>query len=143
LKDRAELIWIEQYKSHIADFGNWHAKSVYFYDPAANIVELIARFDLDTKTELPFSSKQFLSVSETGLVFKEDELNKKTTDLLQQYDLAYFDKQPPLPQFRAIGDDEGLFVIVPEGRNWFPTSKPAGIFQMGIEFENDGRKSQF
>jgi hypothetical protein len=123
----------------VADFKDWYAQSVYFYDPAGNILELIARFDLDNKTDEPFSSSQFLSISETGLVFKESELDNKTNKLLQQYQLSYFDKQPPLPQFKAVGDDEGLFIIVPENRNWFPTSKPAGIFPMEIEFENKGK----
>jgi hypothetical protein len=140
LSNRVELIWIEQYKSDIADFVNWHAKSVYFYDPAGNILELITRFDLDTKTDEPFSSAQFLSISEIGLVFKEDELNKRTESLLKQYQLNYFDKQPPLPQFKAVGDDEGLFVIVPENRNWFPTFKASGIFPMEIGFEDSKNK---
>jgi hypothetical protein len=137
---RTDLLWIEQYKSDIADFTGWHAKSVYFYDPAGNILELIARFDLDNKTDEPFSSKQFLSISEVGLVFKEGEFEKRTADLLQQYQLSHFAKQPPLRHFRAIGDDEGLFIVVPENRNWFPTDKPAGIFSMEIEFMNGRRK---
>jgi hypothetical protein len=141
LNERVELIWIDQYKSDIADFVNWQAKSVYFYDPAGNILELIARFDLHNPETESFSSNQFLSISEMGLVFKEDELDKKTGELLNQYQLSYFNKQPPLPQFRAVGDDEGLFIIVPEKRNWFPTPVPSGIFPMKIEFEDRRRKS--
>lgn len=140
LQDRVELIWMDQYKSVVADFVNWHAKSIYFYDPAGNILELIARFDMHNEASEPFSSSQFLSISEIGLVFNEDELDKRTEALLQQYDLNYFDKQPPLPQFKAVGDDEGLFIIVPNYRNWFPTSKAAGIFPMGVEFENGGKE---
>ena len=140
LAERTKLIWMEDYKSDVADFMNWHAKSVYFFDPAGNILELIARFDLDNKTDEPFSSAQFLSVSEVGLVIKEDELDKATDDLLQQYHLNYFDKQPPLPQFKAIGDDEGLFIVVPEKRNWYPTSKPCGIFPMEVQFGNEGKE---
>jgi hypothetical protein len=139
LKNRVELIWIEQYKSDIADFVNWHAQSVYFYDPAGNILELIARFDLDTQTDNPFSSGEFLSISEVGLVFPENEFDKRTESLLDQYQLSYFSKQSPLPQFRAIGDDEGLFIIVPDNRAWFPTSKRSGIFPLSIWFENEGR----
>jgi len=135
LKDRVELIWMDQYKSDIADFVNWHAKSVYFYDPAGNILELIARFDLNNNASESFSAKQFLSVSEIGLVFPEEQFDKSIDELMKQYELSYFAKQPPLPQFRALGDDDGLFVIVPEKRNWFPTSKPAGIFPMEIRFE--------
>ena len=140
LADRAELIWINDYKSDIADFVNWHAKSVYFYDPAGNIVELIARFDLDNKTDAPFSSTQFLCVSEAGLVVEENELEKTAIGLLQKYQLSYFDKQPPLVQFKVIGDDEGLFIIVPEKRNWFPTSIPSAIFPMEISFKNKGEE---
>jgi catechol 2,3-dioxygenase-like lactoylglutathione lyase family enzyme len=140
LTARVDLIWIDDYKSDIADFVSWHAKSVYFFDPAGNIVELIARFDLDNKTEEPFSAAQFLSISEVGLVLKANEFDDSLTSLLKQYQLSYFAKQPPLPQFRAIGDDEGLFIAVPENRNWFPTDKPSGIFPMEVQFEKNGEK---
>jgi hypothetical protein len=54
---------------------------------------------------------------------------------MKQYSLSYFGKQPPLAQFRAIGDDEGLFVIVPENRVWFSTKDTiAQIFPMHISF---------
>jgi hypothetical protein len=69
------------------------------------------------------------------LVFEEDKLDQRTQDLLKRYSLSYFDKQPALPQFRAIGNDEGLFIIVPHHRNWFPTAKPSGMFPMEIKFE--------
>lgn len=140
LSGRVELIWMDDYKSDIADFVNWHAKSVYFFDPAGNIVELIARFDLDNKTDEPFSSMQFLSISEMGLVFKTNEFDRSVNNLLQQYQLFYFAKQSPLPQFRAIGDDEGLFIVVPENRNWYPTTKSSGIFPMEVHFKNDGKE---
>jgi catechol 2,3-dioxygenase-like lactoylglutathione lyase family enzyme len=140
LSGRVELIWMDDYKSDIADFVNWHAKSVYFFDPAGNIIELIARFDLANKADGPFSSEQFLSISEMGLAVKGDEFDKSVNNLLEKYRLSYFAKQPPLPQFRAIGDDEGLFIVVPENRNWFPTDKASGIFPMEIQFENEGKE---
>src|SRR5947207_4232176 len=64
LGNKVKLLWMEDYENDIADFVNWHAKSVYFYDPAGNIVELIARFDLDNNVSETFSSRQFLSVNE-------------------------------------------------------------------------------
>ena len=140
LNSKVKLLWMEDYKSDIADFVNWHAKSVYFYDPAGNVLELIARFDLNNETDDSFSSKQFLSINEVGLVFNQENFEVRTAELQNLYSLSYFSKQPPLPQFRAIGDDEGLFVIVPEHRNWYPTDKPAGIFTMKVEFENEGKK---
>ncbi len=140
LKEKVELIWIDDHNSDIADFVNWHAKSVYFYDPAGNIVELIARFDLDNKTTEPFSAKQLLSISEAGIVTQKDTLQTEADHLLQQYGLSYFTKQPPLPQFKAIGDDEGLFILVPEERNWFPTTVASGIYPMDIYFTQDQNK---
>ena len=61
------------------------------------------------------------NVSEIGLVFPVKSFDTDINNLLKQYPLAYFDKQPPMPHFRAVGNDEGLFVIVPENRIWFST----------------------
>src|SRR5438874_12694704 len=101
LSNKVQLLWMEDYKSDIADFVNWHAKSVYFFDPAGNIVELIARFDLDNTSDEIFSSKQFLSVSEIGLVFPKHNFEQQTKELLDKYSLSYFSKQPALPHFKA------------------------------------------
>ena len=139
LSNKIKLLWMEDYKNDIADFVNWHAKSVYFYDPAGNIVELIARLDLDNSNNETFSASQFLSVNEVGLVFTNENFEKEIMMLETSYSLSYFDKQPPLPKFRAIGDDRGLFVIVPEHRNWYPTDKPSEIFPMTVEFDNRGK----
>jgi catechol-2,3-dioxygenase len=140
LKTKVELLWMNDYKSDVADFKNWHAKSVYFFDPAGNIVELISRFDLDDAVDEKFSSKLFDCISEIGIVFNENEFDQQTGELMEKFGLNYFSKQPPLKQFRAIGDDEGLFIIVPENRNWYPTNKPAEIYPMQIEFEEDGKR---
>jgi len=139
LNKKIELLWMEDYKSDIADFKNWNAKSVYFYDPAGNIVELIARFDLANDTDESFSSNQFLNISEIGLVFPQDEIDQQVDRIIKETRLSYFLKQPPMQQFKVLGDDEGLFIIVTDNRNWYPTSKPSGIFPLEITFENDDR----
>ncbi|MBL7742088.1 MAG: hypothetical protein JNN00_01315 [Chitinophagaceae bacterium] len=140
LTERVPLLFINDYQSEIADFASWHARSAYFFDPAGNIVELIARFDLKNVTDEPFSSSQFLSINEIGIV--TDTLEETTQQLLEQYQLSYFDKQAPLPQFKAIGDDEGLFIVVPGNRNWYPTNKPSGDFPMEINFTSNGKNYQ-
>jgi hypothetical protein len=53
-------------------------------------------------------------VSEIGLVFPIKSFDSDVNKLLKQYPLACFDKQQPMLHFRAVGTDEGLFVIVPE-----------------------------
>ena len=47
MRQKVELLWLDDYKGYVADFVNWHAKSFYFVDPAGNILELISRFDLN------------------------------------------------------------------------------------------------
>jgi len=133
VKERTALLWIEDYQGYITDFSNWNAKSVYFLDPAGNIVELIARADLNDIVDESFSSVHFRNVSEIGLVFPAPAFKKSIEHLLSDNNLEYFSKQPPLENFCAVGNDEGLFIIVPENRSWYPCNdKPAGIFPMKI-----------
>lgn len=132
---KVELLWLEDYKGYIADFVNWHAKSFYFLDPAGNILEIIARFDLKDLTDEKFSSSHIRNISEIGIVLPHENFQKEVEKFLEPYALPYFDKQPPLPQFKAIGDDEGLFIIVPGNRIWFSTKNTASeIFPMKIQF---------
>ena len=140
LQQRVELIWIEDYKSVVADFVHWNAKSVYFFDAAGNILELIARIDLKNDRNEKFSSDQFLSISEIGLVFTEEEIEIKTNELLTQFQLSFFSRQPPSPNFKAIGNDEGLLIIVTENRNWYPTNKKSFICPIELQFENFGKE---
>ncbi|HJS55812.1 MAG TPA: hypothetical protein VJ765_14765 [Chitinophagaceae bacterium] len=135
LKEKTELLWIEEYQSYIADFTNWNAQSVYFLDPAGNIAELIARADLNDIIDEAFSSGHIRMVSELGLVFPESAFKESIELILKNSKLEYFNKQPPLEKFCAIGNDEGLFIIVPEHRCWYPSKdRPAGIFPMKITF---------
>jgi hypothetical protein len=134
LNERVKLLWIEDYKSFIADFSGWHAKSLYFIDPGGNVVEFISRFDLSDIAEEPFSATLIRNVSEIGLVFPASSYNEKINQLLSTWNLSYFIKQKPLAEFRAVGDDEGLFICVPEQRSWYPLKdKPAFLYPMEVQ----------
>jgi catechol-2,3-dioxygenase len=143
LNDRVQLLWIEDYESYIADFTAWHARSVYFKDPAGNILEFIARFDLHDTTSEPFSALQIRNISEIGIVLPTEKFDKEVNDLLQKFQMNYFSRQPPMKHFRAIGDDEGLLIVVPEHRNWYPTNIPGRIFPLAVKFEIAGKENQF
>lgn len=140
LSQKVDLLWMEDYQSDIADFVNWNAKSIYFFDTVGNILELIARFDLQNESEEPFSEQSFLSVNEVGLVFPPEQFDIAVSDLLQRFDFSYFSKQPPLPQFRAIGDDEGLFIAVPAERQWYPTTAPSKTAPTEVVFQHQGKQ---
>lgn len=140
MKEKVELLWLDDYKNYVADFVNWHAKSFYFMDPAGNILEMIARFDLNDMIDETFSSKHIRNISEIGLVFTVKSFDNDVNKLMKQYPLSYFDKQPPMPYFSAVGNDEGLFVIVPQKRVWFATKNTKSqMFPMSVSFEENNK----
>lgn len=136
ISNKTPLLWLEEYNGYIADFVNWKAKSFYFKDPAGNILEMITRFELGDNIDEAFSGRHIRNISEIGFVYEVDNFDSNVQQLLTTYPLVYFKKQPPLPHFRAIGDDEGLFIIVPKERTWFGTKDiQSDIFPMQIVFE--------
>jgi hypothetical protein len=135
MKKKVALLWLDDYKSFIADFTNWNAKSFYFLDPAGNILEMIARFDLKDNAVETFSSAQIRNVSEIGLVLPEKSFDEEVNEFMRQFSLSYFSKQPPKAGFRAIGNDKGLFITVPENRTWYPLKdKPSRILPIYLTF---------
>lgn len=121
----------------IADFYNWNAKSFYFYDNNGNILEFIARFSLDNASEKPFDGLSILSVSEIGFVSKN--VSQFSDEICKKYDLSIFPKQPKLNKFIVLGTDTGLFILVEENRDWYPTDKKAKSFWTKVLFLNDGK----
>jgi catechol-2,3-dioxygenase len=121
----------------IADFYHWNAKSFYFYDNNGNILEFIARQDLDNASEKPFDGSSILSVSEIGFVSKN--VAKLSDELFEKYGLTTFSRQPKLNKFIVLGTDTGLFILVEENRNWYPTDKKAKSFRTKVVFTNNGK----
>lgn len=105
------------------DFQHWNAHALYFRDAAGNVVEFIARHSLPNSSTQPFGSQSLLNVSEIGLGV---EGVRAAADWLQStlnlpvYDGAHSDT------FTALGDEQGLFIVVSLGRIWYPeTGVPA------------------
>jgi catechol 2,3-dioxygenase-like lactoylglutathione lyase family enzyme len=122
----------------IADFHNWNAKSFYFYDNNGNILEFIARDDLDNASQKPFDATSILSVSEIGLVSKNVVL--QCDELSNQYGLAVYSKQPKLNKFIVLGTVTGLFILVEENRDWYPTDKKSKSFWTKVVFNHNKEK---
>lgn len=140
LQQKVALIWLPDFNSYIADFKNWNAKSLYFKDPAGNIVEFIARLNLNDHESSEFSSDQIRNVSEIGFVFPEEIYTEKISAILSEYSLSYFPLQPPQASFKVIGEEEGLFICVPKGRAWYPTvDEWAGIYPIIVLFDIAGK----
>ena len=109
-------------------FPHWRARAAYFYDPAGNLIELIAR-------ERAPGRELFLELSEVGLPVSD--VGAAVEFLESELGLAHFsgDRQ----SFSAVGDDRGLFILVPVGRHWLFTDRPAPghPIEVTIEAERD------
>jgi catechol 2,3-dioxygenase-like lactoylglutathione lyase family enzyme len=135
LSHRIELISFEN-NSVTVDFENWNAKSVYFYDDNQNILEFILRFDNDIQSNDAFDTASILNISEVGLV--NNDVLQFGEELMENYGLRYYEKQPPRENFCAMGNAGGLFVISGNERNWFPTDTKAVKYPVYVKFEEHG-----
>ncbi|WP_341348540.1 glyoxalase/bleomycin resistance/dioxygenase family protein [Paenibacillus sp. FSL H3-0469] len=98
----------------VVHFESWNADSIYFYDPAGNIVELIARHNLNNSTNEVFSPASLLCVSEIGLPVADAE-----EALLKLSRVGIVPWRDYSSQFAAAGDEHGLIIAVKQGRVWF------------------------
>lgn len=136
IKDKVQLLDIEP-NEPIANFRNWNAKAFYFLDNNGNILEFIARNDLQNASANIFGPNSILSVSEIGVV--GDEVGEHSRELITNYGVDYFAKQPPMPNFAALGDDSGLFIVVPSGRDWYPTNISSSKHWVKVDIEVNGQ----
>lgn len=109
--------------NEVIEFGlPFDAAACYFHDPAGNIVELIARHRLSNINHSDFTWDKIECVSEIGLPTPNVKALSRT--LCNELDVTIFDGQNS-DRFTAIGDDEGLLIVVREGRGWLPTGREA------------------
>ncbi len=127
-------------KNKIVDFRNWNAKAVYFLDNCGNILELIARFDLENEDVDEFTSNSIVSISEIAIV--TDNVLETANDLIPFFNINYFDKQSPSEDFAALGDDHGLFILSKAGRNWFLTDLPSKKHWQKITIEINRKQKE-
>jgi catechol-2,3-dioxygenase len=107
-------------------FPAWRARSAYFFDPGGNIVELIAR-------ERAPGEDLFLEISEVGLPVTD--VGAAVEWLEGELGLPHFSGNRR--DFSAVGDDRGLFIVVPVGRPWLFTDEPAPDAPLHVTIESD------
>ncbi len=115
LKERVVVMDVEG--KPIADFKAWNAVAIYFYDKANNIVEFIARKNLEHETKQRFDSSQILNISEIGMPTSNIELLYSEINKIKK--IAIFDGD--FDRFCALGDEEGLFILIDKHKKkWYP-----------------------
>lgn len=124
----------------VADFDSWNAKAVYFYDNNKNILEFIARFDLQNSIDKPFDFSSIQSISEIGIV--SDAPKRLADKLSSEYNLEFFTKGTQSEKFASLGNDNGLFIIVESGRKWFPTEQQSEKHYTRIKISANGISSE-
>lgn len=147
-KYEAALKWLKEKgitinqinESEIHYFKAWQAHSIYFYDPAGNIVGLIARESTQQQSIISrsnFSPTDILNVSEIGLPATDvSELSHYIQDLLNEQ--VYISSNT---LFSPIGDEEGLIIISSLDRHWKGSNKQVKIFpvEVSTQSEKEGR----
>ena len=120
----------------IQEFTSWDARSIYFLDPAGNVVEFIGREKIQTEGDAhdshsPFSEKKVMHIREVGLpVF---QVSSVTSMIKEKTGVAEFDCKDNT--FCAIGDHHGLFIVVDKAeKTWFPTDEQAKAFPLEVDF---------
>ncbi|KAA3438614.1 VOC family protein [Rufibacter hautae] len=116
----------------------WNAEGIYFQDPEENVLEFICRHNLATTSAAPFGPESILGVSEIGLVVPE--VSSAVHALFQMTGLRVW--QEAGPDFKAVGDETGLFIVVQEGRVWFPTQILAQPINLRVTFTQHGKEYQ-
>jgi catechol-2,3-dioxygenase len=97
----------------------WNARSLYFAGPDRSVLELIIRRDLDNATPGPFSSDDLLCISEVGIA--SPDVLASATFLTEEAGVLVYGADPGT-SFSALGDTDGLLILVSPGRAWFPTT---------------------
>ena len=120
LRKRSEVLDCDGEK--IADFSNWKAKAIYFYDADKNIMEFIARERINLESDFAFSPNTIISISEMAIA---------TTNIESIYNSINQIKPIPIfdgdfNRFCALGNDEGLFIVIDKTiKEWYPTMETA------------------
>ena len=117
-RTRAELVQDD------VPFEAWRARAAYYFDPVGNLVELIAR-DRAPGDEL------LLEVSEVGLPVAD--VGATVEFLEAELGLPHFSGDRE--SFSAVGDDRGLFILVPVGRPWLFTDRAASDAPIRVTIE--------
>jgi len=101
-----------------------------FSEDDRNIVtESINETGIKNRSDEKFSGKSLLNLSELGIPVKDVE--KFYTELRQSLDIPVFSGD--LKTFTAAGDESGLFIIVPDGRKWYPDCPEAKIYPASVK----------
>ena len=99
-------------------------------DSDKNIIEFIIRYNLKNKAgDSRFSVNEIVNISEVGIAVENPE--RFVLKMKEEFGLEVWRENGP--GFKAVGSEEGLMVVVPTDRCWFPTDKPEGPLPLIVQ----------
>lgn len=133
IKPPSHLLDKSYQSDNIVHFRHWDAHSLFFYDPAGNVVEYIARHTLNNQSSGEFSTSDILYLSEIGLVVDdvyETSMMVSNASGLKQYSEAS-------DNFLALGDHFGLVIFFKKDTlGAFRQGKPRQTFATEITIKS-------
>lgn len=118
---------------HFGTKENHTGRAIYFFDEDGNIAEFIERASLNYITEQDFHINQIIKLNEIGMPV--DDPMEISRQLINQYKIHLIDLHHLNDTFCWVGDYNGVFIVVKNGRNWLPTQIPAFSNDFEVEFE--------
>jgi catechol-2,3-dioxygenase len=120
---------MEQYGNNVVFFKHWNAHAIFFYDPAGNVVEYIARHELDNASSNKFSVSDILCISEIGLVVTD--VFKSSAAVKQHFNLSPYSNQSKV--FMALGNEQGLILFFDKDTQaTFGAGRNRGVFDTEV-----------
>ena len=114
-----------RYPNDVVHFRSWNSHSVFFWDPAGNLLEYIARHDLKNSAPGHFTSQDILYTSEIGIIV--DDVRNTAFELNKTFGLEQYRGGSEV--FTAVGDEHGLLLVMKRGRILgFDQGKGADVF---------------
>jgi catechol-2,3-dioxygenase len=146
----ASIKWLKERRALLSDLNgksrfhsdSWNADMVYFTDPLGNILELIARNEkalpdragLSTQPDRPFNASEIIAVSEIGLAV--DDVTGSVAALKTRMPGVELYSGIDDDSFAAVGNLDGLMIVVRRGRIWYPNSGvPAEFLPLDVLLE--------
>jgi catechol 2,3-dioxygenase-like lactoylglutathione lyase family enzyme len=113
------------YPDDVVDYSHWNAHSIFFWDPGGNLVEYIARHDLENSAPGPFGTEDILYASE--IAFIVDDVRDTAAEIEKAFGLEQY--RGGSHAFTAVGDERGLLLVMERGRMLgFGEARPADCF---------------
>jgi hypothetical protein len=128
------------YPDDVVNYAHWNAHSVFFFDPGGNVVEYIARHDLQNASPGNFGTADILYASEIAFVTDDvPTLAKQVKEIASLSQYRGGDEN-----FTALGDEQGLLLIMKRGRVISfdsPEKKAVSLFQTAVKLRGSPANS--